>query len=216
MRRLFLFALIALVLAACKTTSYRSYDASADEVAPLSQDVRFDVADGFYRDSPDCAVVLAAPAGVPANLANIVERAVARNLREKIRHVIDPAARQRAEFELALDLDDPQDAKRFAAIKKCRHFLRIHQAAVEDTYAVLWSERRLTLELALHRARDNAVVWRVAHTASRGDGGLPLSPLGLGSAVLRAGLSSSDVEAVPSLVDDMMRRMFATLPDVRW
>jgi hypothetical protein len=29
-------------------------------------------------------------------------------------------------------------------------------------------------------------------------------------------MSRSDVEAVPSLVDDMMRRMFATLPDVRW
>jgi len=208
--------LAALALSACNTTTYHAYDSPVDVSTPISRDVRYAVADSFYRDPPDCAVVLAAPEEAQTALADIVERAANRHLREKLPRVISPGERQRVAQDLVLDLTNRRDTARFARMLNCRHIMRIHQAKADDTYAVVWSERQVTIELALHTARDGAVIWRAEHTASRGDGGLPLSPLGLGGAALRASLYHSDSEVIPSLVDDAMRRLFVTLPDVRW
>ena len=215
MRAFLIGMLVALALSACNTTTYRSYDSPVDESTPVFRDVRYDVADNFYRDPPNCAVVLAAPEDTPTELADMVERAADRHLREKLLRVISPAERQRVVRDLVLDLNNNQDRTRFARMRNCHHILRIHQAKADDTYAVVWSERQVTIELALHTARDSAVIWRAEHTASRGDGGLAMSPLGLGGAALRAGLSHGDSEITPSLVDDAMRRLFVTLPDLR-
>jgi hypothetical protein len=216
MRNLVFTVLIAQALSACTTTTYRSHETKVPETMLASRDVFFDVADGLYRDPPDCVTILPSPAGTPLELAKIVERAAARHLREKVQRVIGPKARRRAGQKLTLDLTNKQDRKRFARIRTCRYFLEIHEVKAGDVYALVWSERSLTLALSLQRARDGAVAWRATHTASRSDGGLPLSPISLGGAAIRAGMLHGDQEALPSLLDDAMRRMFVTLPDMRW
>lgn len=216
MLRLGTMTLMALWLSACVSTTYRAYDEPVVNRSPFSRDVRYDLADDFHRDPPDCAIVLPVQAGASADFADTVEHAVARHLGGKLSRVIGPAMRRQAERDLVLDFTDPGDRARFARQKNCRHVLRIRHAVATDTYAVIWSDRSLTIDLSLQRVRDGAIVWRAAHTASRGDGGLPLSPIGLGGAALRAGLSHGDTGIFPSLLDDAMRRMFATLPDTRW
>ena len=208
--------LFALALSACTATTYRSHETKVQDTTLASHDVLFDIADGIYRDPPDCVTILSAPTGAPLGLAKIAERAAARHLREKVQRVIGPRSRHKAEQKLALDLSDRQDQKRFAKIENCRFFLTIHEAISDDVYALVWSERSLTLALTIQRARDGAVVWRATHSASRSDGGLPLSPFSLGGAAIRAGMLHGDQEALPSLLDDAMRRMFVTLPDMRW
>ena len=216
MRGLVSAGLIALTLSACTTTTYQSHETKMPDTTLASRDVFFDVADRIYRDPPDCVTILSAPTGTPLDLAKIAEWAAARHLREKVQRVIGPRSRHKAEQNLALDLSDRQDQKRFAKIENCRFFLTIHEAISDDVYALVWSERSLTLALTIQRARDGAVVWRATHSASRSDGGLPLSPFSLGGAAIRAGMLHGDQEALPSLLDDAMRRMFVTLPDMRW
>ena len=115
---------------------------------------------------------------------------------------------------MALDLREGRDQKRFARLRRCHYGLEFHRVTLDETYAMVWSERRLSVEIELRRLHDGASFWRAAHQARDGDGGVPLSPIGLGNAALRAGLSHSDAEALPSLADDAMRRLFATFPDM--
>ena len=53
------------------------------------------------------------------------------------------------------------------------------------------------------------------HEARRGDGGIPLSPLSLLTAVGTSLTLKADTDVMPSLVDDALRRMCETLPRLR-
>ena len=212
--RYFMVAAFGLALMACNATQYRSFDAPDHGAIPLARVVQFYVADDFFRAPPDCAVVLRAPDSTSPFLAQVVEHAATRRLRENLPRVVGPYARMRVERDMALDLREGRDQKRFARLRRCHYGLEFHRVTLDETYAMVWSERRLSVEIELRRLHDGASLWRVAHQARDGDGGVPLSPIGLGNAALRAGLSHSDAEALPSLADDAMRRLFATFPDM--
>ncbi|MBT5839744.1 MAG: hypothetical protein HOH80_12165, partial [Rhodospirillaceae bacterium] len=69
--------------------------------------------------------------------------------------------------------------------------------------------------LTIERAGDGFQIWYARHKARRGDGGLPLSPLGLGGAAISAGWVQGDGDRLPSMIDDAMRRIAMTIPDTR-
>ena len=68
------------------------------------------------------------------------------------------------------------------------------------------------LELTLKRIGKKDILWQARHTASRGDGGLPLSPIGLVLDTFRAGRFMGDRDMLASMIHDVVRRLFITLP----
>ena len=209
--------LIAMALSACMQTAYRPLDAGdAGEAgeAPFSRDVYYQVADAFYTDPPDCALVLPpANAGVPAEVAHWIEQSLALRLGQKMRRVIGPRARDAAERDLALDIRDAADRRYFARIENCAAYLEWRLTEMNDSHFLVWSQKQIGLEVRLARAADDALLWHAAHSTSRSDGGLPLSLLSLPVAAAEATLFNQDADQLPSMIDDITRRLVVTLPD---
>jgi hypothetical protein len=169
------------------------------------------------RDPPACVLILLGRTRpeMPVSPARI-DRSVERFLAVRFDRVI--AGRQRDELarHLALDLDDMADRAAFARSTGCQHALAVGVTGGGLSYAVIWAERRLRLELELTRIGvPEHVLWRVRDAGARGDGDLPLSPLAVAGAMFRAARLAGDRGQGASLLDDVLRRMMASLPDFR-
>jgi hypothetical protein len=207
---------LALLLSGCVGTSYKSFNAPKAENTNLSRQVRFELKSAFYDDPPQCVTVLPAKGEATQRTKNRIEAAFARYLSGRVPKIIGPLERRRIEKADLFDLANTKDRRRFALAKRCPYFAQPTLGHSEDAYMVVWNEKKVALTYSLFRASDDAVLWRAAHTASRSDGGLPLSPFSLATSLAYAGRMEADKEEVwASLVDDATRRMVKTLPDVR-
>jgi hypothetical protein len=208
-------------LGACRT-EYRAYDQRPATAAETAAETALADVDGrhvffrldraFYRDPPSCVVVLPAGNGERATIP--VERAVARHLRDKFPRVVGPLGRDRASRRLALDLSHAGDRRRFARLEGCDVFVRWRAVAEQSDYLLVWSKRDFGLELEMFREPDRTL-WQASHVARRSDGGVPLSPLSAPMAMFEAARFRADQDILPSMIDDTLRRMVASLPDVR-
>ena len=206
----------AAALTACTQTNYRALNANTESETPFSRDVYYQVADAFHGDPPECVLVLAsAVAGVPPDLANMIEQALALHLGQKISRVIGPRQRRTAERDLALDTGNEVDRRYLARTERCPAYLEWRLKEMSDSHFLVWSQKQIGLEVRLARADDDTILWQAAHTTSRSDGGLPLSLLSLPLAAVQATLFNQDSDQLPSMIDDVVRRLIVTLPDVR-
>ena len=170
---------------------------------------------GGWDDPPACVVVL--PAAVPPETGLVavgLEEAVARRLSGRIDLVLGPGRRDALIRRLGLDLGHPVDRRRFAALSGCRHAAAT-RAWGGRAWAVMWSESRVGLDLAILRLTDGRRLWQARGEGRRGDGGVPLSPL---SAAVAAGLAARaalDETAMASALDDALRSALRSLPDFR-
>ena len=203
--------LAVLALAGCQATQSAGYGAST---MPGARMVEVEAARGLHAADARCVTVLPFPAR-PDNLSPAdVEAGVALHLGRRFDRVIGPAQRDRILRGDGMALDHEGDRKAFARRTACRLFMAVAPYGEDSTYAGIWAERRVGLELALSEA-GGAVLWRARHVARRGDGGLPFGVLAAAGAAVRAGRLWSDPEAGLSLLDDALRRITATLPDFR-
>jgi hypothetical protein len=208
--------MIAAVLGACTATNYRSLDAAPEAETLFSRDVYYRLADSFYRDMPRCVVVLPpAEAGAATLLGDMVELSLARHLGQRIDRVIGPGERRKAERELALNTRNHKDRRYLAERERCPAYLAWRVTTAEDSHFLVWSQKQFGLEVTLARADDDTILWQAAHSTSRSDGGLPLSLLTLPVAAAEAIMFSQDADQLPSMIDDVVRRLMVTLPDVR-
>ncbi len=210
----------AVALASCRT-EYRAYGerpVTSDDVPIEALDGRrvfFRVERAFYRDPPECVVVLPASDGRAAATATArIESAVARHLRDKVPRVIGPLRRDRAVRRLALDLNHVGDRRRFAQIERCDAFLRWRAIGSSSDNFLVWSHRDFGLDVEMFREPDRTL-WKASHVARRSDGGLPLTPISAPIAIYEAGRFSNDRDILPSMIDDTLRRLVTSLPDVR-
>jgi hypothetical protein len=203
-------ALCALV-SACTATTYAPYGEPAAD-GNLERRVSYDLSDAYFDDPPDCVTVLGPSQAIPADLSEVVEAALVRHLSTKIPRVLGRAQRRRVTRDLALLLHDPGDRAEYARQTSCRTFAEWALVEATSTFALVWSQQRLGLEVRLVHAGDEAPLWRAAHTASRSDGGVPLSFIGAPVSAFRAARFNQDSDILPSMIDDVLRRMFASLP----
>ena len=208
--------LFAAVLSACTQTNYRSLNAGTENETPLSRDVYYDVADAFYAAPLNCVFVLppmdAAP---PSALAEMIERALALRFSQKTSRMIGPRERRAIERDLALDTRAAMDRRHFARTEHCPGYLEWHLTAASDSNFLVWSRKEIGLEVRLAWAEDDTTLWQAAHTTSRSDGGLPLSLLSLPIAAAEAAVFSQDRDQLPSMIDDVVRRLVVTVPSLQ-
>lgn len=150
----------ALVLSACVQTTYEAYDGAPEQWSPLERKVRYHVDRAYYSDPPACVVVAPSAREVDPALAALVEPALARHLSQKVPRIIGPGTRDRLVRKNAFNLANGEDRSRFARHTKCSAYLTWRLLHRGDDYAIVWSQRRIGLELSLMRARDDAPLWQ--------------------------------------------------------
>jgi hypothetical protein len=210
----------AVALAACRT-EYRSYAERpvTGDGGPIEavdgRRVFFRIGPGFYRDPPNCVVVLPAPDGQAMTKNAVqIEKAIARHLRDKIARVVGPLGRARAVRRHALDLAHAGDRRRFAGLERCDAFLSWRVTGSSNGYFLVWSRRDFGLQVELFREAGRSL-WKASHTTARSDGNLPFSLFSAPVAMYEAATFSTDDDILPSMVDDTLRRIVASLPDTR-
>ena len=115
----------------------------------------------------------------------------------------------------AYDLSVKSGRENLANSLNCDAYVEIDTATIDSLFAVVWTDISLNIRLTLKRARDSKVIWRSQHQTRRGDGGLPFTIFGAGAGTFAAGRLAGDADVVPSMIDDCVRRMVASLPDTR-
>lgn len=209
-------ALLAFQLASCAKTTYRAYGAPAEGDDPLmGREVTYRLERAIYSTLPRCAVVLPAGGKAPPAVARLAGPALERYLSARIPRVIGPVERRRLERKHGVQLGHEGDLRHFAKVTGCETYLRWRVLAAEDSYFLVWSQRRIGIEAALHRTADDVLLWKAAHVGRRSDGSLPLSPFSVPFAAFEAGSFKGDGDVLPSMVDDVVRRLMVTLPDLR-
>jgi hypothetical protein len=196
------------VLTGCAQTNYVDLDDSDDRVLPRT--VKFRLADAFYKDPPDCVVIMPLKNAPPE-----LEVALSKALSVKIPRLIGGAERRRLTRHWAIDLTHPGDRKTFARLSKCRFALEAEGWNNSEIYVVVWSQKKIGVQATLKRLSDDLVLWRGRHVTEQSDGGLPLSPLSLATEAFSAGRFAGDTDKSASMADDLARRLFETVPDVR-
>lgn len=211
-----------LVLSACTETRYSAYrevppkEEEAAEAEWVQRNVEFEVTGDFYRDVPECAVVMPFLVdGRPHARADVVEGAMAAHMAERLGRLVGPREREQEARARGLDLAAAGNAATFARVSRCGYLLTAEPWGGDSVYAVFWTQSRLGLELKLTRAGDGALLWRARHVATRSEGGLPLSPLSALWNIAAAMHFKADADVDDSLAHDAVRRMARTLPDTR-
>ena len=177
------------------------------------QRIVFSLSDQYEQDPPACAVVQAADlVSAGSVLADKVARAITVHLGSKMDRVIGPARRDQILRKQNLDLDHAGDARTFAWKTRCRAILSWRLTGASETFLLAWGARRVGLELTLKRIGRQDILWRASHAARRSGGGLPLSPVGLVVDTVRAGQFMGDRDILTSMIHDVVRRLFTTLP----
>jgi len=206
----------AIILAGCVQTNYKAVDyAQTPENSPLARQVLFHVDREFYRDPPNCVVVLPTLGFQNQRLAKEITRTFGQRLTGHVPRVILPLERQRISISQAYNFSVQNDLRRFSARERCGFYARAMNGAASEAFMLLWSEKQVGFTLSLARISDNKTLWWASHTARRGDGGIPLSPMSAINSSAMAGKFYRDDEVIASLMDDAQRRMMQTFPDVR-
>ncbi|MBT3334283.1 MAG: hypothetical protein HOK21_09710 [Rhodospirillaceae bacterium] len=169
----------------------------------------------YYETAPNCIVVLDGPMDAGIAGGQRIAAALARQLSGRVDRVIHPLERRRLVRAMAVDLEHPGDARHFAAATRCPAFLRWQVLGAGHDNALIWSQKYISIGAEIIRARDGTLLWQSHANASRNSGDVPLSLFSLPIALFRAAEFQNDDDAVASMLDDLARRMLASLPDLR-
>ncbi|MEE2760929.1 MAG: hypothetical protein VYE18_05740 [Pseudomonadota bacterium] len=162
-----------------------------------------------------CVTVMPAVGVKNSKISTMVEGTAARHLSQRPGRVIGPIERRHVVRKLVVDLKNTFDRNHYLAATGCKHFAVPSVKSIENTFLVFWSQMDVELQLSIESPGKGEYLWYARHKARRGNGGLPLSPPGLGAAVISAGWVQGDGDRLPSIIDDAMRRMALTIPDTR-
>jgi hypothetical protein len=210
-----------MLVSACTEVSYVQHPRSqavttAKEDDTLTRQVDFHLGRAFYDTPPACVMVVPTEIkNVPRQLTQTIQETVARHLITRVDRIIDA---RRVVGEARTRIYDPAnsaDRQRLARALNCDTYAEIDTDGVDSVFALVWTDISVNIRLTLSRVRDGAIIWRGRHRARRSDGGMPLTLLGVGAGTFAAGRLAGDTDALPSMIDDSVRRMMVSLPDVR-
>ncbi len=179
-------------------------------LAPWEPSVRFAVADDAARHAVDCIILPQFENGVGSDVPTVASvmsearRAILGQLAIQglvvlDLAVVDAAASSvgtRAELARALGCDFVLDGTLTE--------LRVDNAG-------FYSRVAIGVALVLTDVRHGTPLWRADHTAQSHGGGLPISPVSLGMALLEASNNLSDAQRL-RVCDELARRLIKTLP----
>lgn len=211
----FTFIVLSILVSGCSRTEYRPYDTEENSTPNYSRTVHFELNPDIEEKPPKCVVVFPPYSNMNTELVSRIEKSIVRHITEKVPRVISGKERNLKASLLAYDLKVPRDRKEFAGSESCESFLEYNIYRPEHSYMLIWSERKMGLEVKLFRQTDGAELWKARHIAKRSDGGLSFSPFGIAMNAYEANDFAMDKDISASISDDLVRRIVTTLPDIK-
>lgn len=210
---------VALLASGCNTVRHVDYQKDGQtndpaEMVGLNRTVEVQVDPEIGRLTTDCVTVVPFVGRGDSPLPAGLERAIARHMRDRFGTVIGPGEAAALSRSLVVDLAHPSDRALYARETRCPLFVEISPWGTGSTYALVWTRRTVGAEVRLTDASGNTVYWRARHAAARADGGVPLSPVSALVNVFEAASLQQDGDLEASLVDDLARRLVATIPEL--
>ncbi len=205
------FCFIAALAEGCTATTYRPYDQRESAASPFERRVYAHVAPEMAQDMPRCVMIVPADPGLEHGIASRVSGSLRRHLADRFERVIGSEETERAAGRMAYDGAGEQEQRALAAGIACGSLLRWRILDGSGRFAVILADQRFGLEIELVRARDGLALWQASHLGNRWAGGAPLSWLALPMAVAQAAQLHHDDDGFASLIEDVVRRMTATL-----
>lgn len=182
----------------------------------FDRNVTYKIADSLYRNSPRCAMIAPLMAGnMTKEVTLLIEDTIARHAGQRIDKVIGAGQVYENMRTRALDISKPKHLRRLAREMRCGAIIMPETKGAEGSYAVIFAQLKFALKLTLKRIQDDSIMWQGAHQASRSDGGVPFGLLSIPVNAIQAGRFSNDGDILPSMIDDVARRIFASLPNMR-
>lgn len=213
---------LSLSLSACLTSGqidYQPFEASPNSeknMNPIEEVVWYEVKDGYYRLAPNCVVILPIYLSErDAHNNQAVEESLARNISVNFSKIIQTTELRRIAKANGYDLQNPSHVQSIAKLSQCQTILNAQAWGGEDIDIGFWTQKRVGLELNLQDDKGN-ILWQARHVATRSDGAMPISPLGAIAGLAIAANFRNNQEAEYSLIDDAIRRMVKTLPNLRF
>lgn len=212
---------VLVLLTACNEVAYVRHAnqraiTTGDTDNGFARQVDYHLSRAFFETPPAC-IMVAPPRlkQIAPAMAQTIAEAAARHLSARVDRVINTRRVIGEARKRVFDPGNADDRRRLARSLRCDAIAEITDADMDSTFAVVWTDISVDIALRVVRARDAEVLWRGRHRARRGDGGLPLTLAGIGAGTFAAGKLAGDTDALPSMIDDTLRRMMASLPDVR-
>jgi hypothetical protein len=189
---------------------------SEEPIGLFYRNVNYKIADSFYRNSPRCVMIAPLLAGqMRKEMILLIENTIARHAGQRIEKVIGAGQVYKNMRTRALDISKPKHLRRLARDLRCGAIIMLETTGAEGSYAVVFAQLKFALKVTMKRIKDNLILWQGAHQASRSGGGVPFGLISIPVKAIQAGRFSNDEDVLPSLVDDVARRIFASLPNMR-
>ena len=142
----------------------------------------------LIQSPPRCVAIDWYGAEVDPDVAELVEAALTRHLAARF-----PASIAASDCDVTLEWSSPE---------------------LSSEYLLVWTRRRIALDVQLVRHSDNRVLWRSSARVERNAGGLPMSPVSIALGMATAARAQFDRDELPSMIDDVVRQAFSTLPQI--
>jgi len=204
---------LSVFISGCARTEYKPYSESEGSPIEMSRTVNFYVSPALGEGSSQCVLVLPPPEYNSSNFIGHIEKVLVRHLSDRFSFVVGGRARDARAANLAFDLTILADQMDFAEAIDCDSIFEYQILLPKYNYMLVWSEVRIGVEARLFRQRDGLDLWKARHVARRSAGGLSFSPFGLVVNAYDANAFSSDGDVVESVAEDLMRRLFKTMPN---
>lgn len=216
---------LCLALPACSQVVNIGRDSDVHDAAalnPFGQVVEYDVDPALVLDNPRriCIGVVTvsvkddvAPPRSDGAATDHKDGPGAVDMPDLLRRSLVAHARMRFEdLGIAVAAAKPDEDPIAAALDGCTYILTANLVEDDQFYTLVWSRRRLGVELRLSDIDTDQTLWTARHVDTRDEASLPLDPFGLMLAAFRAQDFADDKDIRPSMLDDVMRRLFATFP----
>lgn len=134
-------------------------------------------------------------------------------LLDLVRQSLEAHARMRFEdLDIAVTAPKAGEDEVAAALGGCSYWLTAKLLRDDQINTLFWARRRLGIELRLTDVDTGETLWTAHHTAARNEASIPLDPVSIAVGIFRTQDFAQDKDVLPSMVDDVMRRLFATFP----
>ncbi len=203
--------IVAALAGGCTATTYRPYDQREAATPLLERRVYAHVSAEIASDLPRCVMIVPADPGLDQSITSRVTGSLRRHLVDHFERVIGSEEAERAAGGMAYEGAGEQEQRALATGMACDSVLRWRVLDGSGRFALIWADQRFGLEVELVRSRDGLALWQASHLGNRWAGGAPLSWLALPIAVAQATQLHNDDDGFTSLIEDVVRRMTATL-----
>jgi hypothetical protein len=213
----------ALLTAGCSGVANIARDSDAHNVAqmnPFQSVVEYDVDPAIVLDAPQrvcigTVTISTKPPKVDDQPQTEKMSQERQTLPTMLQRSLEAHARMRFEdLDIAVTASKSGEDQVQAALDGCTYLLTADLIEDNEIYSVFWSRRQVGVELRLAAVESDQTVWSARHVDSRNEASVPLDPVSLVVSVVRTQDFASDRDILPSMIDDVMRHLFATFPDL--